>query len=1265
MKRLSLFLMLAFSMVLCVSGQPDNSIKVIAHRGYWDVYGSAQNSRRSVQNAIDAHCWGAEIDIYLTTDNQLILAHDPTYRGLRFDSNSYSQFQNDTLSNGESFPTLPEILNLITAQDHTILVIEIKSHDTPEKEKAAAIATLNAVKEAKAEHLVEYISFSKTICETLIATDPTAQVAYLSGDLNPKELKEQGYAGLDYNMSVLRDKHPEWIKEAHELGLTVNVWTVNSDQDLDYFVNAGAERITTNRPLFTRLWQDPYHNQTNRAPMHTSYFAYPDSKTAMEGNKDLSSNFISLHGKWKFSFVAQPEQSGNQFYLPSFNDFTWDQIPVPGLMELNGYGDPLYINAGYAWSNQYVSNPPIVPYQNNYCGLYRHHFTLPQDWDGKEVYIHFGSVTSNMTLWINGKEVGYSEDSKLAAEFDITPYLQPGKNLLALQVQRWCDGTYLEDQDFWRFTGIAREVYLYAREQTHIEDFTINTLLDKNFKNGTLNISAQLNRPKDGTQITATLYDNTGKSVKTLNLTPNTQDNTFNASFNVPNVKLWSAEVPNLYKLVLSLTENGTVTEYIPWNVGFRSVEIKNAQLLVNGQPVLIKGTDRHEMDPVSGYLVSEERMIQDIRVMKKLNINAVRTSHYPNDPRWYNLCDIYGIYIVDEANIESHGMGYGKKTLARRSDFLTAHLERITRMYQRDKNHACVIIWSLGNEAGDGDNFTQGYKALRQADVQNRPIQYERAGLGANTDIYVPMYASFEHCDKYLNSNPERPLIQCEYAHAMGNSMGGFNTYWELVRKYPSYQGGFIWDFVDQGLQAYLPDGKSIYTYGGDYNLYDPSDQNFNCNGIVSPNRDFNPHAREVQYYYQNIWATAVDAANGQIQVYNEYFFRDLSAYSLEWELVADGTCILRGTASLPKINPQQKISVSLGYTQKDWADSQDREVFLNLSFLTKTKDGLLDAGEQVAKAQLPLTTKETSYLACPQELDGAVAQTTITTNDVRYLLASSGNVDVEFDKKNGWITRLRFDSRDQLLEGSSIRPNFWRAPTDNDFGANLQYRYRTWLNPKMNFQGFETNKDTIKATYDLPEHHATLVMTYVLLKDKGVQITQDFITHATKQEAAAMPYMFRFGMRWQTPKTYNRLTYYGRGPWENYEDRKDAAFVGLYQQSVEEQFYPYIRPQENGTKSDLRWWELTNAGGEGLKVVSPQLFSASALHYTIETLDDGVAKHNRHSGELTEDNLTECCVDYRQSGVACINSWGALPEEEHRLPYGDYSFTFQIITK
>lgn len=1029
-------------------------------------------------------------------------------------------------------------------------------------------------------------------------------------------------------------------------------------------------------PAFAQRWQEPGVTQINRSPIHTSYFAYESQELALSGNRDASDRFMNLNGLWKFAWAPHANLRHTDFYKPDFNDLAWALMPVPGLWELNGYGDPVYVNVGWPWANQYKSNPPLVPIENNQVGSYRHTFTLPQSWEGKSVFFHIGSATSNVTLWINGQEVGYSEDSKLEAEFDITPYVKAGENLIALQIFRWCDGTYLEDQDFWRMSGIARDVYLYAREKTYIEDFTLNPTLDKSYKNGQLTVSVSLNAPAQAT-VTAQLLDPAGKPLQQKQLTKG--DTAFEGSFTVKNVRPWSAEVPTLYRLVLTLNdEKGTLLESIPWKVGFRTVEIKNAQVLVNGQPVLFKGADRHEMDPITGYVVSKERMLQDIAIMKQYNINAVRTCHYPNSPLWYDLCDQYGLYVIDEANVESHGMGYGKETLAKREDYRLAHVERAERMFQRDKNHTCVIFWSLGNEAGDGDNFVHSYNAIKSRDIQRRPVQYERTSNKAISDVFAPMYYDYNQCEKYLTNQPDRPLIQCEYAHAMGNSMGGFNTYWNLVRKYPQYQGGFIWDFVDQGLRVVRPNGDVIYAYGGDFNKYDISDVNFNCNGLISPDRVPNPHLYEVAYYHQNIWVTDVNAGQGQIKVYNENFFKDLSGYLVSWELLADGQPVLKGTTPTLKAAPQQTIPVQLGYTQADWAAYKDKEIFVNVYFANKTAQDLLPAGTVLARAQLPVWKPEPRQPAQPTPPPADVlpprhsnlAPCTIIQNDRNYLIVEGNDFRLEFNRHTGYLESMVFAGREQLLKGHPLRPNFWRAPTDNDFGAGLQRKYRAWLNPRMVLKSIDGNTERgrtfartgICAEYDLPDLKAHLTLTYVILPTGRLHVTQELVPYATAEEAAKMPNFFRFGMRFATPRQYDRLTYYGRGPMENYADRRDGAFVGLFNQSVDEQFYSYVRPQETGTKSDIRWWQLTNGAHQGIRVSAETPFSASALHYTIETLDEGIQKRNGHSGDLHPADLTECCLDAAQMGLGCVNSWGRLPEDAYMLPYGPYSFSFTL---
>lgn len=650
----------------------------------------------------------------------------------------------------------------------------------------------------------------------------------------------------------------------------------------------------------------------------------------------------------EIQFSKDHDKAPRDFYSLKYDDSQWTDFPVPGILELNGYGDAIYSNNGYPWRTQFRPEPPFVEERNNYTGSYRKMVTVPADWKGERIYLHVGSATSNLMVWVNGKFVGYSEDSKVSAEFDLTKYLTPGKeNLIAMQVMRWCDGSYLEDQDFWRFTGIAREVYLYARPQAHIADLFITPDLVNNYQDGTLEVKLNAVGAK-GETVMFSLKDKEGKEVaaQTAKVGGNGE---VKVNFDIKNPLKWTAETPNLYTLYTTLMDGKQVAEVVPQRVGFRKVEIKNAQVLVNGQPVLFKGANRHELDPVTGYVVSMDRMLEDIRVMKELNINAVRTCHYPNDPRWYELCDIYGIYMVAEANIESHGMGYGDKTLAKEPTYEKAHLERNESNIKIYKNHPSIIFWSVGNEAGYGPNFEKAYDLVKAYDP-SRPCQYEQAGQNGKTDIFCPMYYDYGGCDKYSQGDNPRPLIQCEYAHAMGNSMGGFKEYWDMVRKYPKYQGGFIWDFVDQGLRVKNKQGKTIYAYGGDFGRYPTSDHNFNCNGIINPDRKPNPHANEVRYYYQNIWATAKDLKAGEVEVYNENFFKSLDDVELQWTLESEGKVLANGRNALD-IPAQQKRVVKLdGYSLP--ADVKG-EVVLNLDFVLKKAEPMLDAGYAVAREQ------------------------------------------------------------------------------------------------------------------------------------------------------------------------------------------------------------------------------------------------------------------------------------------------------------------------
>ena len=1000
-------------------------------------------------------------------------------------------------------------------------------------------------------------------------------------------------------------------------------------------------------------WKNPEINAVNRAPMHTNYFAYSSSEEAAKADKENSSNFMTLNGIWKFNWVKNADARPTDFYRTDYNDKGWGQMKVPGVWEMNGYGDPIYVNVGYAWRSQYKNNPPYVPIENNHVGSYRKEIIIPAEWSEKEIFAHFGSVTSNMYLWVNGKYVGYSEDSKLEAEFNLTKYLKLGKNLIAFQVFRWCDGTYLEDQDFFRYSGVGRNCYLYSRNKKYIQDIRVTPDLDSNYTNGTLNVALNLNG--SGT-VELNLTDPAGKSVATAQVNGNGQKSVV---MDVSNPEKWTAETPNLYTLTATLKNGSNTLEVIPVKVGFRKIELKGGQILVNGQPVLFKGADRHEMDPDGGYVVSRERMLQDILRMKQLNINAVRTCHYPDDNLWYDLCDQYGIYVVAEANIESHGMGYGKETLAKNPSYKKAHMERNQRNVQRGYNHPSIIFWSLGNEAGYGPNFEQCYTWIKNED-KTRAVQYEQAGTNEFTDIFCPMYYDYDACKKYSEGNIDKPLIQCEYAHAMGNSQGGFKEYWDLIRKYPKYQGGFIWDFVDQSNHWKNKDGIDIYGYGGDFNKYDASDNNFNDNGLISPDRRPNPHAHEVGYFYQSIWTTPGDLSKGEIKVYNENFFRDLSAYYMEWQLLANGEVMQTGVVQDLNVAPQQTATLKLNLNTEKICPC--KELLLNVTYKLKAAETLMPAGSTVAYDQLTIRP----YTAKALELKNQKASNldivvpVIKDNDHNYLIVEGENFIIEFNKHNGYLSRYEADGMQLLNPGAQLTPNFWRAPTDNDYGAGLQHRYAVWKNPGLKLtslkQSIENEQAIVQAEYEMKAVKGKLFLTYVINNEGAVKVTQKM--EAGKEEKVSD--MFRFGMQMQMPENFNEVEYYGRGPVENYADRNHSTLIGKYRQTVAEQFYPYIRPQETGTKTDLRWWRVLNISGNGLQFVGDAPFSASALNYSIESLDDGVQKDQRHSPEVAKAPFTNLCIDKVQMGLGCVNSWGTLPLEKYRVPYQDYEFSF-----
>ena len=1007
-------------------------------------------------------------------------------------------------------------------------------------------------------------------------------------------------------------------------------------------------------------WQNVNINQQNREPRRANFFAFENLEKAQSFDKKKSANYLSMEGMWKFNFVKDHNKRPANFFALKYDDSQWKDFPVPSLFELNGYGDATYKNIGYAWATQFDPNPPYISELNNYTGSYRRTFELPKDWKGKDVYFHVGSATSNLTLWVNGKYVGYSEDSKVAAEFNISKYLKPGKNLIAMQVMRWCDGSYFEDQDFWRFTGIAREVYLYARPKLHAADIRLNAALENNYQDGVLNYKVSLKGGK--TDVAITLCDKDGKQIA--------QATGAQGVIKVPKVNAWTAETPYLYKAYITLKNKQGAAEVIPQKVGFRNVEIKNAQLLVNGQPVLVKGADRHEMDPDGGYVVSLERMIQDIKIMKQLNINAVRTSHYPCDPRWYDLCDEYGIYITAEANLESHGMGYEEKSLAKFPEYIVPHIERNEGNVKPLINHPSVIVWSLGNECGYGVNFEKAYDWVKACD-KTRPAQYERGGYDSKTDIYCPMYIGYEESESYCKSNGTKPYIQCEYAHAMGNSEGGFKEYWDLIRKYPKYQGGYIWDFVDQGLRDKSPiTGKEIFTYGGDYGRYPGSDYNFNCNGIIAPNRRLNPHAYEIQYVLQNVWIKDFDAENGSFNVYNENFFKNIDDLNLTATLFANGvkltTIAIPDTKGIaPQATKLVKSEALKSAIEKAEAEHATEEITINFAFASDGSQPLVDKGQVMARQQIVLNGYEFDKVDAPANTGSKIEVE--ETNS--YVKVSAERMSVTIGKKTGMIDYLDVDGEPMLKFRESMTPEFWRAPTDNDYGASLQKKMRVWKNPQMNLKSFDKSesKDSVvlTANFEMPEVKAELMLRYRINAAGEVTVTEKMTT----DKEAKVADLFRYGMQLQMPASFSKLEYYGRGPEENYIDRHSSSFIGKYEANVKDEYYPYVRPQESGNHTDIRYFSIFNpTTGKGITFEGYAPMECSAIPYLVEDLDAGIEKEHawgQHSGDLVEKGLVQLHIQQRQFGLGCIDSWGSSPMEKYRMHYQDRCFSFVIKAK
>ena len=1019
------------------------------------------------------------------------------------------------------------------------------------------------------------------------------------------------------------------------------------------------------QPRLDSLFENPAIQEINRMPMRANYFPYETAALAKAGDTAHSTRYLSLNGMWRFHWVNKPELLPTNFYTLQYNDKGWVDFPVPANWEFKGYGIPIYTNIPYEFAPK-SPNPPDIPDGNDQpTAGYRKSFQLPVAWKGMKVYLHLGAVKSAFRLYVNGKEVGLGKDSKLESEFDLTDYVNEGNNLIAMEVRRWTDGSFLECQDMWRLSGISRDCYLYARPELHLYDFFSKASLINNFSDGNLDIELQAwneSAAKGGNyKVQVQLLDNSGNKIvdtiqSTYGLKRSKGSKTelhFHNTF--PHAQNWSAEIPYLYQLQITLlSDKSEVVEVIYKKIGFRNVEIKNGQLLVNGKAVYIKGVNRHESDPISNQVISHERMLQDVIEMKRMNINAVRNSHYPDDAYWYDLCNQYGLYMVDEANIESHGMGYDlEKTLANDPVWELAHLTRMKRMVLRDKNNPCIILWSMGNEAGNGYNFYQGYHLIKEMDP-SRPIHYERAGMDWNTDVICPMYPSPDYLAKYGSSKPTRPLIMCEYAHAMGNSVGNFQDYWDIIERYPSLQGGFIWDWVDQGMEL-VKNGKKVWGYGGDWGPEGtPSDNNFLCNGLVAPDRRWNPHAYEVQRVYQNIKFRLLDAKQGTIEIKNGYFFKDLTDYTLVFSVLKDGKVVQQGTPMQlhAKAGEIENIQLPLIFNEQGGEYYLQVAVSVNNAQLLENKTVLARDEFKLTEAKLP------AYVASKVKINELA-------NENNRLVLGNKQFSLVFDKQTGNISSYKAGGKEILSAGP--QPNFWRAPNDNDYGAVLQKQLVEWKDAgaKATFTRFayepqnEAGWAKITVEKSIFQGDASYTQEFTVDGAGALKVANSF--HPQKGNHRML---FRVGNHLQLPLDFINLAWYGRGPGESYWDRKSTSFVAQYSGAIKDQYYPYIRPQESGNKTDVRWAKITRKDGTGIMVVATDtLLNVNVLPYSADQLYSGPEKKQYHSGELEPDSQIHLDIDLQQMGLGGINSWGELPLVKYRLPYKDYQYSYIII--
>lgn len=1004
-------------------------------------------------------------------------------------------------------------------------------------------------------------------------------------------------------------------------------------------------------------WENPQVIGINKEKPRASFFAYRNQKNALKNNKENSPFFINLNGTWKFNWVRKPADRPVNFYKTNYDISNWKDIKVPGHWELQGYGVPIYTDVSYPFPN----NEPFIPHDYNPVGSYKRDFTIPESWNGEEIFIQFGGVRSAMYLWVNGKKVGYSQGSKTPAEFKLNKYLKQGVNQIAVEIYRFSDGSYLEDQDYWKVSGFERDVYLYARPKTHIRDFFVHADLDKTYTDGKFKLEIELNKADSKTETKTinvkVLDDNKIVINQDIETSLKQGDNQVSFSGEIANVRKWTAETPELYGIQISLknSDNKDI-EIIRRKIGFRTSEIKNGLLQVNGVPIVIRGVNRHEHDAEKGRVITEESMIRDIELMKQFNINAVRNSHYPNRERWYELCDEYGLYLIDEANIEAHGCDpYNKeKTLANKPNWKKAFLDRTQSMFERSKNHASVIIWSLGNETGRGQNFEATYKWLKEHD-SSRPVQSEDSGQEFNTDIFCPMYDRIWEMKKYIEKVQTRPLIQCEYAHAMGNSVGNLKDYWDLIRKHRQLQGGFIWDWVDQTFRKVTEKGDTIFAYGGDMGIYKiQNDSNFCANGLISADRKIHPHIWEVKKVYQPIAFEKVDLSNNQFKITNYHDFINLSGFDFSWILKEDANEIASGQLNGISTKAHEDLTITIPYPEID--PKEGREYFLEIKAHSNKKMPFIPKGHLIAWEQFQLPVSK----VISAKAINTLGRIKLKENE-NELNLFAGGIHIRFSKQSGSLSSYQIDGKELITK--DLKPFFWRAVTDNDLGNGMPAKCQVWKDAGekaqvLSFKSNKLNKQTVEVvvSLDLPNISSKYQTIYTIYGNGDIKVKNIYIP-----ESNAIPMLPRLGMQMQLPKIFDQIEWFGRGPQESMSDRKTGYPIGHYQSNVVNQYHPYVRPQETGNKTDLRWMALYDKSNIGLMVISQSELAGSALPFDYKELyHSGKGNTQKHGAEIKAGDLISWQIDYKQMGVGGDTSWGAPVHSEYSIPSQGYEYEF-----